>query len=127
MNNTFAREGKLLSCIEMTDMLGQMIEKNILSELDNQNLQNFYVKLFNVMYQEMKVYLECKNYKIVNERQCFITASQKKFISNLDIWYQALDKVKNINKGMEVENLAQFIEDFYYPEMKMLIIKLKRQ
>ena len=127
MKHTFEREGKVLSCTEMTELLGNMIEKHILSELDYENLQSFYVKLFNVVYQEMKVYLECRNYKIVNERQCFITGAQKKVISNLHIWYDALEKAKNINNGIEVKNLAEFIEEFYYPEMKMLIIKLQGQ
>ena len=127
MNHTFAREGKLLSCIEMTDMLGQMIEKDILKELDSENLQNFYLKLFNAVYLEIKDYLECKNYKVVNERQCFITGAQKKLINNLHIWNEALEKAKNINNSMQVEKLAEFITDFYYPEMRTLIIKLERQ
>ena len=127
MNNTFAREGKLLSCTEMTDMLRQMINKNILHELDYENLQSFYIKLFNAVYLEMKTYLECKNYKIVNERQCFITGVQKKLISDSKVWDEALEKAKNINNGVLVENLATFIVEEYYPEMKMLISKLKRQ
>lgn len=127
MNNTFAREGKLLSCTEMTDMLRQMINKNILHELDYENLQSFYIKLFNAVYLEMKIYLECKNYKIVNERQCFITGVQKKLISDSKVWDEALEKAKNINNGVLVENLATFIVEEYYPEMKMLISKLKRQ
>ena len=127
MNNTFAREGKLLSCTEMTDMLRQMINKNILHELDYENLQSFYIKLFNAVYLEMKIYLECKNYKIVNERQCFITGVQKKLISDSKVWDEALEKAKNINNGIMVENLATVIVEEYYPEMKMLISKLKRQ
>lgn len=121
MDTAFYKEGKLLSYTELTHMLGHMIEKKIISELDQSALQKFYLRLFDATYTKIKEYLETKNYKVVNYRQGLLTATQVKLIVEPDIWYEALEKKNLIDEGKEVEELNRFITHVYYHQMKKLL------
>lgn len=121
MSTTFYKEGKVLSYTELTHMLGHMIEKKIINELDKDALQEFYLRLFEATYAKMKEYLEIKNYKIVNYRQGLITATQIKLIGEPQVWYEALEKKNLIDEGKEIGDLSHFIIDVYYNQMKKLL------
>lgn len=121
MDTAFYKEGKRMSYTEVTHMLGHMIEKKIISELDQNTLQNFYLRLFDSTYTKIKEYLETKNYKIVNYRQGLLTATQVKLIAEPEVWYEALEKKKLIDEGKEIEDLNHFITHVYYKQMKQLL------
>lgn len=121
MSTTFYKEGKVLSYTELTHMLGHMIEKKVINELDESALQSFYIRLFEATYTKIKEYLEAKNYKVVNYRQGLITATQVKLIGEPEIWYEALEKKNLITEGKEIEDLPHFITNVYYNQMKKLL------
>ena len=121
METTFCREGKSLSYAELTQMLGNMIEKNILGELDQEALEKFYLRLFETTYAKIRDYLELKNYKVVNYRQGLLTASQVKLITKPEIWYEALERKNLIDKGKTTDHLRRFIIYTYYKEMRVLL------
>ncbi len=123
----FFREGKTLTYMELTQMLGQMIEKNILSQLDKIDLEKFYVSFFEASYSKLKYYLESKNYKVVNEKQGLLTASQIKVLNSVEIWYEALEKRNAIIQGKVIAGLENFIVNSYYNEMKKLVSILDRK
>lgn len=127
METGFLREGKVLTYMELTQMLGQMIEKNILSQLDKATLEKFYVKFFEASYNKLKDYLEAKNYKVVNEKQGVLTASQIKVLSSSEIWYEALEKRNTIIEGRAVIGLEDFMVNSYYEEMKKLVSILDKK
>ncbi len=127
MKTEFFREGKVLTYMELTQMLGQMIEKNILSQLDKSTLEKFYVKFFEASYNKLKEYLEAKNYRVVNEKQGVLTASQIKVLNSSEIWYEALEKRNTIVEGGAVLGLEDFMVNRYYDEIKKLVSILDKK
>lgn len=124
MDTAFYKEGKLMSYTELTHMLGHMIEKRIISELDQSTLQKFYLRLFDSTYTKIKEYLETRNYKVVSYRQGLLTATQVKLIAEPEIWYEALEKKNLIDEGKEIGDLNHFITHVYYKQMKQLLDSL---
>ncbi len=127
MDTAFYKEGRLLSYTELTHMLGHMIEKKIISELDQNALEKFYLRLFEATYTKIKEYLEIKNYKVVNYRQGLLTATQVKLIAKPEVWYEALEKKNLIDEGKELNDLNHFITHVYYSEMRGLLDLLDKK
>lgn len=128
---SFWREGKKMSYGELTDAFGEMISKEVLAQLDSSNLEQFYVRSFESAYNAMKVYLEAKNYKVINCKQALITAHKVKLIQDPVIWEKAWQIKESILSNYESyemnykETLRDFIKESYYPALTELNKKMK--
>lgn len=130
MDTYFWREGQVVQYEELLEILKQIINRKIIDELADDEVDKLYVKVCDSVYLSMKQYLEGKNFKIINLRQCLLTAYQVKLVNNKPLWDEALERKRLIEEGLPsykhayAKGLKDFIKEDYYVELQSMESKL---
>lgn len=128
METYFWREGRAVKYEEMLEILKQMINRKVIDELAEDEVDKLYVKICDSAYLSIKQYLEEKNFKIINPKQGLLTACQVKLVKNKPIWDEALERKKAIETGTKDQvfnkGTKEFIKEEYFVELKSLEDKL---
>lgn len=130
METYFWREGRAVKYEELLEVLKQIINRKVIDELADDEVDKLYVKVCDSVYLSMKQYLEEKNFKIINPRQGLLTACQVKLVKNKALWDEALERKRLIEEGLPsykqayTKGLKDFIKEEYYAELKSLESKL---
>lgn len=128
METYFWREGRAVKYEEMLEMLKQMINRKVIDELDDSEVDKLYVKVCDSVYLSIKQYLEEKNFKIINPKQGLLTACQVKLVKNKSLWDEALERKKVIEEGAKDQvfnkGIKAFVKGEFFDELKSLEDKL---
>nr|WP_302596736.1 hypothetical protein [uncultured Cellulosilyticum sp.] len=130
MQTYFWREGRAVSYEELLEILKQIINRKVIDELADDEIDKLYVKVCDTAYLSMKKYLEEKNFKIINPKQGLLTAYQVKLVQDKGLWDEALERKKLIEEGVPSykqayeKGLKNFIKEDYYPALKAMESKL---
>lgn len=130
METYFWREGKTIAYNELLEVLKQIINSKVIDELQQKELDKLYVRVYDTAYENIKGYLEEKNFRIINMNQGMLTATKQKLIDDKALWDEALERRQLIEQGCPSSEqsykkmLKQFIKEDYYPALKGLESKL---
>lgn len=129
---TFYKEGKVIGFEELIDVIGEMITRKVLDNLEDEEMKKIYIKTCDTTYLAMRHYLEAHDYRIVNVKQLLLTALQTKIIDDQAVW----NEVKARRDLIEVsatdyterfeKNTRDFIKEVYYPAMQKLYYNINR-
>ena len=123
MKAYFLREGKEVGYEELLEVLKQIINRKVINELADDELDKLYIRIYDTAYNSIKEYLEAKNFRIINVKQGMLTASKAQAINNKSLWDEALERKKLIEEGCPSckqsysKGLREFIVEDYYPEL----------
>lgn len=128
MENTFLKEGKEMTYNEIIESFENMINKGIVENLDENQIRSLYVRLFEVVFKNLKEYLLHINYTVKTVRQGVLTVLELKLIEDSACLQKALKIYENIKENVgEVDgnDLKVFLCKDYYYLMKVLGQKVK--
>lgn len=128
MKTYFWREGKTVSYEELLEILKQIINREVIDGLEDEEVNKLYAKIYDSAYESIKTYLEIKDYKIINARQCMLTAYKTKLCNNQSLFDEALARRQALESQCLEEayskSLRDFIKEDYYPALKGMESKL---
>lgn len=123
----FYCEGKKLNYLEVVQTLDELVKKDILTQLQEQEIRDFYVRIFDFTEEMITTHLEKLGYKVINVRQSFLTLVQLKEISNYEVWDQAIQLYDTSKLGKSSkEDLVKFMSQTLSDAMKDLNTKLNK-
>ena len=124
---TFYREGKKINYLEVIETLDELVKKDILTQLQEQEIKNFYVRIFDFTKEMVTIHLEKLGYKVINARQSFLTLVQLKEISNYEVWDQAIQLYDTSILGeSSKDDIVKFMSQTLSSAMKDLNTKLNK-
>lgn len=124
---TFYREGKKCNYYEVIETLSTLVNKEILINLEEKEVEGFFVRIMDFTNEVITQYLKRLDYKVISLRQSFITLEQMKMVTMQPIWEQAIDLNEAIKRGVcKHSELVEFISTSLIEAMKELDLNLNR-
>ena len=77
---TFYKQGKKLNYKEVIQMLENLIQEKIILQFEEEELNRFFIRLFDFSGQIVNDYLKKLDYKVMNVRQAYATLGNLKKI-----------------------------------------------
>ena len=124
---TFYREGKKCNYYEVIETLSTLVNKEILNNLNEEEVDRFFIRIMNFTREIISEYLQKLDYKVVNLKQSFLTLEQLKMVTQYEIWEQAIKFEEEIKGEKPREkNLIEFMSKSLLEAMKELDMNLKK-
>ncbi len=124
---TFYREGKKCNYYEVIETLSTLVNKEILNNLNEEEVDRFFIRIMNFTKEIISEYLQKLDYRVVNLKQSFLTLEQLKMVTQYEIWEQAIKFEEEIKaEKPRQKNLIEFMSKSLLEAMKELDMNLKK-
>lgn len=121
INMTFYKDGRKFDYVEVIESLSSMSKQNVLSQLEQEEINKLYVRIFDSTKEVVTNYLEKLEYKVVGIRQSFLTLVKLKVIGHFEVWDKAIMLYEEIEKNYKSSNeIASFMSHEFLEAMKEL-------
>lgn len=118
---TFYKQDKKLNYKEVIQMLENLIQEKIILQLEEEELNRFFIRLFDFSEQIVNDYLKKLDYKVINMRQAYATLGNLKKISKMNTWQNGIEIYEEIKVGKRnKEKIISYITDELLEAMKEL-------
>ena len=118
---TFYKQGKRFSYLEVIETLNALITKDILPQLEEKEVSDFFLRVFEFTKEVVATYLEELGYRVMNMKQSFLTLVQLKVIPDDAVWGEAIEIYDDIIAGKsEKEEVVSFMSQKLVDAMKEL-------
>lgn len=129
---TFTNEGSQLRYSEMMDVMKGIIKNRLLDHLEEQEIKNFFVKLFTWNLNKFEEQVKLSGYTVRDEYEVFDVSEQIKLVHNSAVWHQATNFVHRIkeNTYIATEEIIELLTQDLFEEMKMnekIMVKREQQ
>lgn len=122
---TFYREGKKCNYYEVIETLSTLVNKEILGQLEEEEVNRFFLRIIDFTKENIEKYLSKLNYKVVNLRQALLTLQQLSIVTKYSIWEQAIEFEEKIKQGKSKHNeIIDFMSGSLLHAMKELNMNL---
>lgn len=118
---TFYKQGKKLNYKEVIQMLENLIQEKIILQFEEEELNRFFIRLFDFSGQIVNDYLKKLDYKVMNVRQAYATLGNLKKISKMGTWQNGIEIYEEIKVGKtNKEKIISYITQELLEAMKEL-------
>lgn len=102
-------------------MLENLIQEKIILQFEEEELNRFFIRLFDFSGQIVNDYLKKLDYKVMNVRQAYATLGNLKKISKMGTWQNGIEIYEEIKLGKtNKEKIISYITQELLEAMKEL-------
>ncbi|MBE6022212.1 MAG: hypothetical protein E7231_03125 [Cellulosilyticum sp.] len=127
---TFYHEGRKLNYLELVETVDELVKKDILPQLEPQEVNKLYIRIMHETQQLITVHFEQLGYKVEDIKQAFLVLTQIREESNRIIWERAIELYDHclMNKENTVEVVTFMTESLSHAmrELDRRLSKISR-